>query len=165
MILAVDVDYRKSEAKISGICFNNWADENSTQTYASIIYEIEEYDPGNFYRREMPCILHLLREHRLSPDLIVIDGFVYLGEESNAGLGLHLFNELEQKIPIVGVAKRPFKGTYANTEVLRGESLKPLFVTAVGIELNEAKNNILSMHGKHRVPTLLKEADRECRKS
>ena len=52
-----------------------------------------------------------------------------------------------------------FAGTPNICEVLRGESLKPLFVTAVDMELEEARNAVLSMHGKYRIPTFLKEVD------
>lgn len=165
MILAVDVDYRTSEALAAGICFDNWWDDKASQIYRSVIPEIEDYEPGGFYRRELPCILHLLKEHRLSPEVIVIDGFVYLGDKSRPGLGMYLYNALNQKVPVIGVAKKRFKGTTPDTELLRGKSANPLYVTAAGIDLETAKSQISSMHGKHRIPTLLTLADRECRRN
>jgi len=36
-------------------------------------------------------------------------------------------------------------------------------ITSVGIELEDAKEAILEMHGKYRFPTLLKEVDSLCR--
>ena len=41
--------------------------------------------------------------------LIVIDGFVYLDDEGGYGLGGHLYECLERRVQIVGVAKSPFK--------------------------------------------------------
>lgn len=164
MILAVDVDYRNSEALTVGICFDDWRDKAATHLYRSVIPKVEDYEPGSFYRRELPCILRLLSEHHLSPDTIVIDGFVYLGDESRPGLGMRLYNALNREVPVIGVAKNPFKGTTPDTELLRGNSSKPLYITAAGMDITTAKACILSMHGKHRMPTLLKEADRECRR-
>ncbi len=164
MILAIDVDYRESEAVVAGVVFDAWEDEIAAQIYYSVISEIKDYESGSFYLRELPCIIQLLEEYQLSPDVIVVDGFVYLGEESKPGLGQHLYNALDQNIPIVGVAKRPFKGTPPETEILRGQSAKPLYITSIGIDIETAKYSVLSMHGKHRIPTLLKRADRECRK-
>ncbi len=165
MILAVDVDYRATEAVVAGVCFEGWADEQARHVYHSRIYKIEDYEPGRFYKREMPCILQLLQEHRLHPKIIVIDGFVYLGDESSHGLGMYLYKAVGGNIPIVGVAKTPFKGTSPRSEILRGKSSKPLFITAVGIDVESAKAHVLSMNGKYRIPTLLKLADRECRAS
>ncbi|WP_299948707.1 hypothetical protein [uncultured Microbulbifer sp.] len=100
----------------------------------------------------------------LTPDIIVIDGYVVLGQELKPGLGMRLYEALDKKIPIIGVAKTAFKDSNSESEVFRGESKKPLYVTAVGIGDQIAKSYISSMHGKHRMPTLLKLVDRECRK-
>ncbi|MFC6632101.1 endonuclease V [Microbulbifer taiwanensis] len=164
MILAIDVDYRESDALAAGISFNDWQDEIHSHIYRGVISEIEDYESGSFYRRELPCILHLLKEHHLSPEIIVIDGFVHLGDESRPGLGMHLYNALDRKVPVIGVTKSPFKKTAADTKLLRGDSARPLYITAAGMELETAKACILSIHGKHRIPTLLKQADRECRR-
>ena len=165
MILAVDVDYRNTIISISGVSFSCWEDAQADEIFHSVLNEAEDYKPGQFYLREMPCIMQLLNQHNLSPEVIIIDGYVYLGDNSNPGLGMYLYTELEGKIPIIGVAKNPFKNTRAESEVYRGDSKRPLYVTSVGISLEKAKKYILSMHGKYRVPTLLKDVDRECRKS
>lgn len=97
------------------------------------------------------------------PATIIIDGYVTLGEEARGGLGAHLFAALEEKVPIIGVAKSRFEGTPAECELLRGTSERPLYVTSRGIPLEEAKRLVASMHGEHRLPTLLRAADRLCR--
>ena len=96
-------------------------------------------------------------------DCIVIDGYVYLGKEKKAGLGKHLSDMLEGKIPIIGVAKNAFADTPEYTELLRGKSRKPLFITAEGMDTEIAKQCIGNMHGRNRIPTLLKRADQLCR--
>ncbi|PKN30756.1 MAG: endonuclease V, partial [Deltaproteobacteria bacterium HGW-Deltaproteobacteria-21] len=45
-------------------------------------------------------------------------------------------------------------------EVFRGRSKSPLYVTAAGMDPSEAAGHIRSMHGGHRIPTLLKQVDR-----
>jgi hypothetical protein len=44
--------------------------------------------------------------------------------------------------------------------VLRGESINPLYVTAIGTNLQQVADNIKGMHGDYRLPTVLKELDR-----
>jgi deoxyribonuclease V len=109
-----------------------------------------------------------LEDHGTMPDLIVIDGYVYLDGAEKAGLGKHLFDALDRKVGIIGVAKNPFKYISADFAVYRGRSKKPLYVTAAGVPVALAKRRVATMRGAFRVPTLLKEADRvsrgfECR--
>jgi len=165
VILAVDVDYRAENAIVAGVTFRNWGDSSADRVIHSKVTHVVDYEPGQFYKRELPCIIQLLNDHHLTPDFIVIDGFVVLGQELKPGLGMHLYEALDRKIPVIGVAKTAFKGTKPESAVLRGKSNKPLYVSAVGIDDEEAKNHICLMHGKHRIPTLLKLVDRECRKS
>ena len=165
MLLAVDVDYRDSRAHIAGISFTNWEDAKPKQIYHCVVEDVKDYEPGKFYQRELPCIIRLLHEHTPNPDVIIIDGFVYLGAPSRLGLGMHLYNELKGGVPVIGVAKKLFRGTSRSTEIFRGGSSKPLFITSVGLDLEQAKQNIIAMYGKHRLPDLLKIVDHECRNS
>jgi len=48
-------------------------------------------------------------------------------------------------------------------EVLRGQSRRPLFVSAVGMDLAEACARVEEMHGKFRVPWAMSEVDRLAR--
>ena len=84
---------------------------------------------------------------------------IWLDEPTHNGLGMYLYEALEKKYPIIGVAKAKFGNTPQKCEILRGESKKPLYITSVDIPLEEAKNAILKMAGEHRFPTLLKEVD------
>lgn len=160
MILAVDVRYDSDTAHVSGVLFDQWEAASSIKVTHSVITRIETYESGRFYKRELPCILQLLNEHNLQPDVIVIDGYVYLDGYQSPGLGKHLFDSLASHTPVIGVAKTAFKGIGQEFELYRGNSKKPLFITAVGCALDEARECIKNMHGRHRIPTLLKLADR-----
>jgi deoxyribonuclease V len=163
MIVAVDVQYTVDNAIAGGVVFNSWQDEEALKECISVIEDVAAYEPGEFYKRELPCILRLLAEHRLEPDCIVIDGYVYLDGHSKAGLGRHLFDALHGAVPVLGVAKKRYMDIGPQFELVRGASSRPLYVTAVGLDLEQAKGYVLSMHGVHRLPTLLKRVDRLCR--
>ena len=93
--------------------------------------------------------------------VIVVDGVVVLDDAGKPGLGGRLYEYLDQKIPVIGVAKTNFAQNVANKRaVVRGESTRPLFVTALGMDLDTAADLIKSMHGEFRMPSLLKELDR-----
>ena len=47
--------------------------------------------------------------------------------------------------------------------LLRGDRIKPLFITVAGDALPGAREAIAAMHGQCRVPTLLKKVDHLCR--
>jgi deoxyribonuclease V len=159
MIFAVDVDYREDRAVAAGVLFDSWESTEPTLTKVVEISEVEQYEPGNFYKRELPCILKLLTELDELPEYIIIDGYVYLNRQNKAGLGKHLYDELKQKSVVIGVAKSRYKDTPSGTEVWRGSSQKPLYINAVGMSEIEAKQLITKMHGKNRIPTLIKKAN------
>ncbi|WP_309707179.1 endonuclease V [Armatimonas sp.] len=164
MIAATDVQYFADGHAIAAcVLFESWDDAAPTREWTVRIEDVAEYVPGQFYKRELPCLLALLT--LVLPELttIIVDGYVWLGDESHPGLGGHLFAALDRKIPVVGVAKTRFVGAAPVLEVLRGESASPLFVSAVGYEIADAAKNVQAMHGAHRLPTLLKRVDALCR--
>lgn len=163
MNLAIDVQYDRSSATVAGILFQNWASSAVSKTVITKVNGVEPYEAGAFYKRELPCILKLLEDVSEDLDTIIIDGFVKLGSDETDGLGMYLYRALEDSIPVIGVAKKPFVGTPKDYEILRGDSSKPLLVSSVGISLSESKELIQMMHGKHRIPTLLKRVDQVCR--
>lgn len=163
MPLAVDVYYYDKKAKVSGVIFTDWPDELPVKIISTHIDHVEEYTSGEFYRRELPCIVQLLSQVDLNnAEVVIIDGYVYLDNEKKPGLGAYLFNYLEGKIPIIGIAKTAFHQNQENVElVYRGESKNPLYVSSVGMGTKTAANLVKNMHGKHRIPTLLKLLDQE----
>ncbi|MBJ2124167.1 endonuclease V [Flavobacterium sp. IB48] len=162
MILAFDTYYFDQKAKTICLEFAEWNEDKNFKIYSETINNVEEYIPGEFYKRELPCILSLLKQIDLSTvDVIVVDGFVYLNDENKYGLGGYLYEKLNKEIPIIGVAKTNFASIEKNKKALfRGDSKKPLYITSIGIDLEEAYKKVESMAGEFRFPTLLKELDR-----
>jgi deoxyribonuclease V len=164
MKCCLDVDYRADHAIAAGLLFAEWGDATPTQELVAHIDQIEPYIPGQFYRRELPCLLAVLAKTPWPPTLIVVDGYVWLDETGKPGLGAYLYTALGEQIPVIGVAKKPFHSATAE-EVRRTGSDKPLYVTAVGISVAEAAAAVAQMHGAHRIPTLLKRVDQLCRQT
>lgn len=160
MILAVDVTYSGNTATAAGVLFDAWDSDEAAQTLVARIENIAVYVPGEFYLRELPCIAKLLEQVDMPLDCIVIDGYVTLGATESPGLGWKLWEFLGRTTPVIGVAKSAFAGTPEKTRLYRGGSARPLFITAAGMPLDQAKARIARMHGKHRIPDLMKAADR-----
>jgi len=163
MILAIDVDYQDNTAYIAGVAFEHFSDTTELTTYTSQLHNILPYQPGQFYQRELPCILKLLEEHNLTPNTLIIDGFVWLDGKSKKGLGAHLYDALQKKTPIIGVAKGSFNRISDDYCVYLGDSQKPLYITCIDIPLNQAIEAIKHMSGNNRMPDLIKKADTLCR--
>jgi deoxyribonuclease V len=67
-------------------------------------------------------------------------------------------------VPIVGVAKTWYASAKLTVSVVRGENAtRPLFVTAVGMDVESAARAVQGMHGSYRIPTLLRQVDQLCR--
>ena len=163
MILAVDVAYDDSRASVAGVLFKSWGSPQPEQVVSLMLDGVAAYQPGAFYLRELPCISRLLADVQQPLSAIVIDGYVQLGQDQHAGLGLHLWHSLNEQVPVIGVAKTWFKDTPEHCQLLRGKSNTPLYVTAAGLDLTVAKAHIASMAGAHRIPALLKLVDQQCR--
>lgn len=161
MILAFDTYYYENNAKTVCVSLEDWPAPASSSVFSEILEGVEEYIPGAFYKRELPCILSLLEKIPSGAvKAIVVDGFVYLDDDQKPGLGKYLYDALEQKIPVVGVAKTNFATIERNKKtVLRGQSARPLYVTAVGMDLEEAAAKVESMSGTYRIPDVLKQLD------
>ena len=144
MIYAFDALYKGDTGKIVCLGFNSWEDSSFQVEIIKHISPIAEYEPGSFYKREMPCIMEVLKDIELEPeDILVIDGYVFLDNKRKPGLGYHLSEQLSGKYPVIGVAKtRFFENTELVKEVFRGESKNPLFVTATGIDPAQAASFI-----------------------
>lgn len=159
MIAILDVAYEGAEANAASVVASEWEDSEPVRECSARISNIAEYVPGEFFKRELPCLKEVLGCLPDPPDIIVVDGFVTLDAQGTQGLGAHLFTALGSSTPVIGVAKTGFaKATHA-IEIKRGESERPLFITAMGIEPQHAARCIQSMHGEFRIPALLKRVD------
>ena len=167
VMLAVDVAYRDDDigthARAAALVFTDWSDERALDEVVVSLDNVAPYEPGAFFRRELPCIraaLEAARKKGHDVSLIVVDAYVDLAppnsERPRPGLGRVVHDEL--KIDVVGVAKTRFTGSGA-AEILRGQSKSPLFITTAGVDVREAARHVKAMHGAHRIPTLLSRVD------
>jgi deoxyribonuclease V len=164
MLVCVDVDYRDEGAVAACVLFRGWSDAESAEELVEPICRVEPYHPGQFYRRELPCLLSVLNRVDHPLVTVVVDGYVWLRDESTPGLGAHLYAALGAKVPVIGVAKTRFASAGAVEEIRRGESRRPLYVTAAGVDRHLAAEHIRAMHGPFRIPTLLRRVDQLCRR-
>ncbi|MEM6473799.1 MAG: endonuclease V [Planctomycetota bacterium] len=158
-IACLDVGYTEAAARAACVVIDDWRASSPVALHVAMIHEVKDYRPGEFYRRELPCIQAALDKLKQPPTCIVVDGYVWLDAEHRPGLGAHLYETLDREIPIIGVAKNPFKDTDHSTELRRGTSDRPLYVTAAGVPIAQAVVNIAAMHGPHRMPTILRRVD------
>lgn len=173
MKLAIDVHFGPEGARAAALVFEAWDAPEAERTLltriATTVEGMKKPARGEPDLRALPCILQLLREHALptAPELILLHGSVYLDAlEETPGLGQHLFQALGGKVAIVGLAsKSALPGLPAQFELYREdkedeEEAKPLIITCAGIDLGAAKARVRGMHGKRRMPTLMKRVAR-----
>lgn len=163
MLACVDVDYRQHESVAACLLFPSWTSAHADSQWIERLPPPAAYQPGEFYRRELPCLLQVLQRVTEPLEAVIIDGYVWLDAASRCGLGGHLYEALQRKIPIIGVAKTAYRGATFAVSVLRGESLSPLYVTAAGMSAETAAAGVRDMHGPYRLPTLLKRVDQLAR--
>jgi deoxyribonuclease V len=165
-IAILDVDYRTRGARAACVIAEDWESATPVASCISDIEAVSEYEPGAFYRRELPCLLQVLGVLPFSPDVVVIDGYVWLADASRPGLGAHLYEALGGHTPVIGVAKTAFHGAASCTavvQVCRGSSQRPLFVSAAGLDAGLAGAWVQGMAGSHRIPELLRLTDQLAR--
>ncbi len=158
MIAFTDVAYADDRGVAACVLAVGWHADRATTTYTTPPLPVAPYVPGDFKARELPCLLAVLALLPAPPEVIVVDGHVWLDATGRPGLGAHLHDALGHRVPVVGIAKNAFQGREA-IAVTRGGSSRPLYVTAVGLDAAEAARHVAMMHGPHRLPTLLRDAD------
>ncbi len=175
MIIALDSYYKYDICNTSLVLFNSVEDD--TPIYTDTIYTnvTSEYIPGQFYKRELPGIIQILNKFKNEHNdwwndvaLIILDSFIMLKAEGKIweGLGQHLKNDYlkDDNKFIIGVAKTNFGECNEISEIVyRGESKTPLYVQSINSNYVAALI-IKQMHGKYRIPTMLKLVDSLSRK-
>ena len=159
LLAITDVAYQDGVARAACVLAEGWTARHPARSFVALRTPIADYVPGAFWQRELPVLLALLEG--VEADVVVVDGYVWLDAAGRKGLGAHLHDALG--IPVVGIAKTAFAGSGFASEVVRGASARPLYVTAVGVDPDEAAASVRAMHGSHRLPTLLTAADRLAR--
>lgn len=166
MIAILDAAYSDTASAVACVTAGDWGDARALAEFTHRAGPAADYEPGEFYKRELPLLLAVLGMLPRKPEIIVIDGYVWLGVEDRKGLGAHLFEALGGASGVVGIAKTKFHGaSYWAAEVRRGSSDSPLYVTAAGVDTGEAAAAVKRMHGEHRIPTLAAMTDRLAREA
>ena len=164
--LAIDVYYSDSCSRVVGVLFNSATSQVPGKIVSCESKIYSPYIPGEFWKRELPCILDLYREH---PEIktartIIVDGLAIL-PGGVPGLGKKLWEALgsDKKTGVIGLAKSYFGGAEdVAVGIWRGKSGIPLWVNACGALGNEvAAEFIKKMPGKYRLPDILRTLDKE----
>ena len=164
--LILDVHYKEGQetdavtATVAGIRFEGIKQSRILNEYTVEVNDVAPYESGQFYKREMPCLLALINQIDEPFDAIIIDGYVFLDGVSKAGLGKYLYDNLANKKPIIGIAKNHFYDIPEDYAVWRGISKHPLYVTSTGIEIKKAKEMISRMDGDNRMPKMVTYVDK-----
>ncbi len=164
--LAIDVYYEGDIAFVAGVAFSDYSQTDPDRVYYSELKVPGDYEPDEYYKRELPCIIKLIDEHDLSPHVIIIDGYTHLDGVNKWELGDPLSNHFfqnDQEIAVIGVAKTPSRDTPKDREVFRGNNSKALYVQATGLDNDFSRKIISGMSGDHRLPALLRLVDKLCR--
>lgn len=156
MKLILTVQVEGTQATVAAAACDEWDAAEATKTYVLRIAQVDKPVRGELDLRAIPCVMQLLREHSLSPEILLLDGFVLLDSNETPGLGQHLHQALGGRVPVIGVSRKGLPGLTAQFEVLREDEAPPLWVTCAGIDIGAAKARLRAMHGRKRVPTLLK---------
>jgi len=162
MKLVMDVHIEADTARVAAVAFEDWAAAEGTRNVALAIAHVDKPAKGELDLRALPWLVQLLDANRLQPEAIVLDGFVHLDAQETPGLGRRLHDTLGGRCPVIGVSRSVFKGTDTPDQfcIFREDETPPLIVTCAGIDLGAAKARIRAMHGRKRVPTLMKLAAR-----
>ena len=162
MKLVMDVHIAGATARVGAVAFEDWGAAEATRHYALDIAHVDKPAKGELDLRALPWLIQLIDANRLQPEVIVLDGFVHLDAQDTPGLGRRLHDALAGRCAVIGVSKSVFKGSDTPDQfcVFREDETPPLVVTCAGIDLGAAKARVRMMHGRKRVPTLLKLAAR-----
>jgi deoxyribonuclease V len=125
------------------------------------VADVAPYRPGALAARELPAILAVLADAD-GLRLLVVDGYVDLDPQGRPGLGAHAHAALG--IPVIGVAKTPFRGAAHAIPVHRGGAVRPLHVTAAGLPPASAAELVADMSGPYRLPDALRRVDAVARR-
>ena len=154
---AVDVHYLSTGgARAAVVLAADAAFAHVLAERTAVVPRVPPYLPGEFYLRELPPLRAVL-DDLSGLGLLVVDGYADLDPGGRPGLGAHAHAEFG--IPVIGVAKSRFRTATHAVPVVRGSSVRPLFVTAAGMPAADAADLVRRMAGRYRLPDALRRAD------
>jgi deoxyribonuclease V len=148
---AMDVHYlRSGGAQAAAVLAADATFAHVLAERTAVLPQVPPYRPGGFYLR---AVLDGLR----GLGLLVIDGYADMDPIGRPGLGAHAHAEFG--IPVIEVAKSGFRTATHAVPVVRGSSVRSLFVTAAGMPRADAADLVRLMAGAYRLPDALRRAD------
>lgn len=154
---AVDVHYLSTGgARAAAVLAADAAFAHVLAERTAVVPRVPAYRPGESYRRELPPLRAVLEGLR-GLGLLVVDWYADLDPAGRPGLGAHAHAEFG--IPVIGVAKSRFRTATHAVPVVRGSSVRPLFVTAADMPAADAADPVRRMAGRYRLPDALRRAD------
>lgn len=179
MILLTDVFYNEelNSAHIAAIAISDWSSDTIIKSWEIDKNGIDcEYIPGQFYKREMPCLIDLWKQiddnDKSQISTIIVDGFYDIWN-GKSGLGHHFHDWLTENgydVEVVGIAKSPCRETseftlpvYRTEESKTSKCRSALWVNGSNMS-NDYQTKVLNMSGKYRIPTMIKAVDKLSRR-
>jgi deoxyribonuclease V len=157
VFVAADVHYLPSGgARAAAVMAADTAFSRLAGDRIAVVPDVAPCQPGQFCLRELPP-LHAVLDGLPGLSLLVTGGYADLDPDGLPGLGARAREQFG--VPVIGVAKTPFRTATHAIPVLRGTSARPLYVTAAGIPRADAADLVRHMAGRHRLPGALRRAD------
>jgi deoxyribonuclease V len=163
MKLAIGAQVHGGGVSVAAVAFDAWDAAEAARSFASSVSPAATPARRPRAALELAAVLQLLRDHTLEPELIVIDGPVHLDAAEKPGWGRQLFDALGGGCAVIGISTRAVPGLPDQFAVWRDDEAGPLIVTCIGLDLGAAKARVRTMHGRRRMPTLMKLAARLAR--
>jgi len=118
--VAADVHYLVSGgARAAAVLAGDAAFSRLVGHRIAVVPQVAPYQPGQFWLREFPP-LHAVLDSLTNLALLMIDGHADLDPDGRPGLGARAREEFG--VPVIGVAKSPFRTATHAVPVLRGTS-------------------------------------------
>ena len=154
---AVDVHYLDTGgARAAAVLAADAAFAHVLAERTAVVPRVPPCRPGEFYLRELPP-LRAVPDDLSGLGLLAAGGYADLDPGGRPGLGARAHAEFG--IPVIGVAKSRFRTATHAVPVVRGSSVRPLFVTAAGMPAAGAADLVRRMAGRYRLPDALRRAD------
>lgn len=161
MKFTLAVHHEPTGSTAAACAFEEWSAAEPEKVYVTRLDPLPVPARGTPDERDAQAVTALVNQHHLVPELVVMDGLVHLDVSETPGPLARVHAALGGGVPVVGVSRAAFKaGPAPSHEVEREDEAPPVLVTAAGLDLGAAKARVRAMHGRKRVPTLLKRVAR-----